>query len=567
MRTFHQIYSRIMRKYFGNPEKPTWQIEKPSLLKSENPQIIYSFLYVYHTEHTDNEWHQNKILIEATEYIVSELIKDQDAYRKRRLVPVLMESYSLLTTYLPHLKANYEILIKKAASHFAEKLVDRQYLTQYSSANVGYGTNHLSIELQGIVKYFKYCEKNLGALPGVNESFLKSYLKRFMEFMSPEGYWAETDGPALCYNRLTAYCLMSVAVELGEFETYRNHFEKVSEFTAFTTFPDGRLVDILDGRNSNASNDHMVAFLPLTPGGNYWYEKMMPLYEKNITTSYAFGQALGFLLFDEKMKQKYGVIESTSVWKNKNVEKKLGDFTLVKNDNWIAGVSNFKSRPRPEGHFSFDYQNLLSLYHVDFGEIFGGQNSKNDPEISFFSKFMTTFDGDPVTKPMPKYIPGSGKIKYQDNCLSVERDYRGFEGCFSIVFKDANHLEISLSARARVEEFPIQCNLILPCGTERPFFDEEQKQIHLDENAKTLTNKEVGKSIVFPEHKGPHLLEKGKNKKLKISIPNEATIKWPFKPWDTYNTVSDRELLPKKWYSVMHINLTHEPVVLKIEII
>lgn len=566
MKDFFRIFSAKMRVIGGNPEKPNWLIEKPFLLTSENPQIIYSLLFAYQAEHKNNAWYKNKFILEAAEYVVTELLKNKDSYRMRRLSSVLMETYPLLCIHLPHLKTKYEVLVKNSAIHFAEKLVDRQYLTQLSSANIGYGTNHLSIELKAIVQYFKYCEKALGGLPNINEVFLKNYLKRFMDYMNPEGYWPETDGPASCYNRLTGSCILSVAIELNEVEKYRRHFEKVSEFHAYTTFPDGRLMDLFDGRNSNASLDHLGTFLPFTPAGNYWYEKMIPLFEKNLPFNYAFGQALHFLLVDEIVKEKFGVKESVSAWKNKNVEKKINDFMVVKNENWIAGVSNFKFRPRPEGHFTIDHQNLLSLYHTEFGEIFGGQNSKNDPEIAFFSKFMTTFDGDPVSKPMPKYIPGNGKIKYQDNSLSVERDYRGFEGCFSVIFKDAYHLEISLSARARAEEYPIQCNLILPCGTERPFFDANQNQIILDETPKQLTKKDTGDFICFNEYMAPQVLEKGKNKKLKISVPKEATIQWPFKPWDTYNTVSDRELLPKKWYCVMHINLTHEPVLLNIEI-
>ena len=180
---------------FGKPESPSWLIEKSSLLTSENPQIIYSLLFAYQTEHKDNAWYKNKMLLEAAEHVANELIKNKDSYRNRRLASVLMETYPLLSVHLPHLKANYEVLIKKAATHFAEKLVDRQYLTQLTSANVGYGTNHLAIELKGIVQYHKYGEKSLGALPSINEKFLKNYLKRFMEYMNPEGYWPETDGP------------------------------------------------------------------------------------------------------------------------------------------------------------------------------------------------------------------------------------------------------------------------------------------------------------------------------------------------------------------------------------
>lgn len=566
MKDFFRIFSLKMRGFFGEPANPVWKIDREAFMKTENAQIIGSFLYGYHHEHSENEWSKSPILLEATEVILQEMFKLKN-YHPNRVSYVLMEAFPLLKKYLPHLSTSFEPMLKGFATHFGNKLIDRQYLTQLTSANVGYGTNHLAVELKVVTQYFKYCEKSLGVIPGINETFLKNFLQRFMEYMNPEGYWPETDGPALIYNRLTGSTLLDVAIELNELETYRKHFEKVSDFHVYTTMPDGRLMDILDGRNSNGSFNHLGSFLPLTPFGNDWYQKMMPLCEKDIDTCYSFGQALEFLRASEKIKDKYGVKESVSVWKAKSLEKKINDFTIVKNDLWIAGISTFKFRPRPEGHFTFDHQNIFSLFHTEFGEIFGGQNSKNDPEIATFSKFMNTFDGDPVTKPMPKYIPGNGKASYLKNKLSVERDYRGFEGCLSIEFKDSHLAELTLFARARANEYPIQCNLILPCGSHKPFFDANQKTIPLDESAKLLTNKEVGSFVYFPEYKNSNILAKGKNRKLKLSVPNEATIQWPFKPWDTYNTVSDRELLPNKWYCVMHINLTNEPVKLKIEIV
>ena len=57
MKNFYQFYGRKMRDYFGRREKCTWIIVKATLLKSEISQIINRLLYVYHTEHNDNERH------------------------------------------------------------------------------------------------------------------------------------------------------------------------------------------------------------------------------------------------------------------------------------------------------------------------------------------------------------------------------------------------------------------------------------------------------------------------------------------------------------------------------
>ena len=86
-----------------------------------------------------------------------------------------MEAYPLLKTYLPHIKLTFEPFLADLAKHFAKKLIDRQYLTQLTSANVGYGTNHLAVELKVVTQYFKYCEKNLGVISGIDEKFLKNF--------------------------------------------------------------------------------------------------------------------------------------------------------------------------------------------------------------------------------------------------------------------------------------------------------------------------------------------------------------------------------------------------------
>jgi hypothetical protein len=323
----------------------------------------------------------------------------------------------------------------------------------------------------------------------------------------------------------------------------------------------------MDGRNSNCSYFNRGAVLSITPEGSRLYQAMIKLLEGTLPTSNYIGEPLALLLFDEKMKSQYGAKISKSAWNKKNITEKLGDFLVVKNQSWIAGASNIKFRPRPEGHFNLDYQNLLSLYHTEYGEIFGGQNSKNDPEIGSFSKFMNKFDGAPVKEPMPKYIPGNGSIAYKNNTLTVNRDYRGFEGSIDVKFINAKKVELILTARARAEEYPVQCNLILPCGIDRPMMNAKKKTITFDKKAKRITNKDTGKYILMEEKLTSRVISKNKGKKLKISVPDAATIKWPFKPWDTYNLVSDRELLPSAWYCVMSIDLTNQPTKLIIEII
>ena len=93
-----------------------------------------------------------------------------------------------------------------------------------------------------------------------------------------------------------------------------------------------------------------------------------------------------------------------------------------------------------------------------------------------------------------------------------------------------------------------------------------QKEIVLDEKAKDMSVIKTGKDLYFGERFNKYVLPKNKKKQLKISVPTEATIKWPFKPWDTYNLETDRELLPKNWYCIMVVNVNSQPTKITIEI-
>jgi hypothetical protein len=567
MRDFFEIFNAKMAFIAGDPKAAKWKIDKAFFIKGQEPQIIGPLLYAYDTKSPDNEWYRNEFLLEAASYIALEVMKNKKYGGLRRYLPVLAEAYPLIAKYLPKIKSAYEKYMFNFASFFAHEIINRKDIKQLTSANVGYGTNHLSVELKGIIQYEKYCSEKIGKLKGIDLKFLKNYLKNFMEYMHEDGYWAECDGPALNYNTLTGVSLMGAAHELGEMKKYMTHFKRVAEFHTSVTLPNGRYIDILDGRNSGCVYSGRGAFLTLTPEGNTLYDSMINTIKKSIDDLVYIGEPLALLLFDEKMKAKYGVKSTKKFWDKKNLEIKLKDFLIVKNNSWISGVSNLKFRPRPEGHFNFDFQNLFSLYHTDYGVIFGGQNSKNDPEISTFSKFMNKFDGYPVQKPMPKYVPGNGAIQFKKNQLSVRRDYRGFEGELKVNFINSHKIELEVVAYARADEYPISFNLILPCSTTHALKDSRGKQINLNEKAKDLSVLKTGPHIFIDQNAGGDNPTVHKNKKLKISVPKNAAVKWPFKPWDTYNLVSDRELLPKNWFCLLVVNVSSQPTKVVIEIV
>ena len=216
------------------------------------------------------------------------------------------------------------------------------------------------------------------------------------------------------------------------------------------------------------------------------------------------------------------------------------DFAVLKRGPWIAAMSNFQSRPRPEGHFTLDYQNLFSLYHRGFGVVLKGSNSKNDPELSTFNKSYTSFDGDPLAEPLWQYIPGCGRFQVGDTGCSLLRHYRGFEGHldFQITGPDTAVLNITVDARASV--YPVTCSLQPACGFGRGFTDGHGRKIELGETPFRASGKDLGGVMVLTPEPSPDVAAGATGKPVKLLIPDDAEVVWPFKDWDCYNLKTDR---------------------------
>ena len=83
---------------------------------------------------------------------------------------------------------------------FMPILRDRDRLTVLSSANVGYGTNHLACELSGLAAYVRafrddadFAKMTSGGPALVD--YAKAWLARFMNYMDDGGYWPRDRRP------------------------------------------------------------------------------------------------------------------------------------------------------------------------------------------------------------------------------------------------------------------------------------------------------------------------------------------------------------------------------------
>jgi hypothetical protein len=106
------------------------------------------------------------------------------------------------------------------------------------------------------------------------EDYLRGYLSRFMDYMDDGGYWPECDGPAQLYNTLTANSLLRAAMDSGEVETYRSHFEKAARYHTCHLLPNFKTTGVTDGRNAQYYISTRISFCGFTPEGRRMLEEI-----------------------------------------------------------------------------------------------------------------------------------------------------------------------------------------------------------------------------------------------------------------------------------------------------
>ncbi|PCJ57284.1 MAG: hypothetical protein COA79_16395 [Planctomycetota bacterium] len=517
-----------------------------SLLECENPQICYALSFLYTHDSKKNNYYQSEEILNVLQNLIRKYIsKGSNAISgSRRHMCPLIQTYHLMKNYLDDFETELKLLINEFAKTYFGEIKNRENLTIFSSANIGYGTNHLAVELSGLCAYAKYFESedifdNLGIADLKN--YLKSFFEKFMNDMHPDGYWAECDGPATGYNGLTLSALHKSAYFLDVIDKYRDQFVVAAEYYNYAVFPNLENNLILDGRMLQYRAEERISAFCFSPSSRSIYEVCMEDLERRISDGEVFsGESLNNLTNDLVL----GDLESSDCSDGfitaKDMKHQFGEnFGFIKKNGWIISCCNLKFIPRPEGHWNLDYQNLFSIYNDHFGCVVNGGHSKNDPELSTFSKQFMSFDGYPLEEPMSKFIPHSGHFNFEDNGLNLFREYRGFEGLLSFVINNENEMELIIQANTRLDEYPIDFNFMLPLSYGE-FLKSSNQSILLGDKIINTSVSEIGDTILFEPEENHNLFKKCDSKRMRIKFPSSAEFSWGFKRFDTYNLKTDR---------------------------
>ncbi|MGQ9663158.1 MAG: hypothetical protein ACUVWX_12590 [Kiritimatiellia bacterium] len=492
----------------------------------------------------------------------------------RRTGHPLIRGFELMKPYLRDAR-RWEIGIARLThAYFLPALREREMLTVFSSANCGYGTNHLAVELSALSAFVSVFGTRIDASQLSADAmrlrpYACEYLARFMAYMDEGGYWAECDGLANQYNKLTGSALFRAAMDLGEVEQYRAAFERAAHFHTRYLFPNLYSVGVTDGRNRQAPCVDGMSFCGLCAEGRELLRLVARQQLSKTSQGIRFsGEALAELVTTIRAEPYYSTRTSSLIWETDSFTATIrDDFVVLKRGPWMAALSNFVFRPRPEGHWNLDYQNLFSLYHSRFGIVFYGNNSKNDPDLSTFNKDFMRFDGRPLEKPMRKYVPGKGHFKLAADGFELMREYRGFEGYVRLQLCSDGKANLSIHVNTRLSEYPVNCVLQPAASYGRPFTDGQGNRIEVGLTPFRFSGVQLGGAVILEPEPRPCAISESPGQPLRLSLPSDAELLWPFKPWDPYNLETDRCEKPEQWLVVLKIPVRREGVRLGIGIL
>jgi hypothetical protein len=517
----------------------------------EGLQLVHPLAFLYATEFSGNRWFRNPALLEAARAagwrLLAWMRETRDHTPVRRKGHPLVRAFALLRADLPD-QAEWKAGISEVIGRlFLPLLRERERLTVLTSANVGYGTNHLACELSAVTAYLRAFrnDPDFGRMdpggPGL-EDYLRGWLARFMDHQDEAGYWPETDGPANLYNLLTGNALLRAAMDLGEVETYRSHFERAAHFHTWYILPNLQSVGVTDGRNHQGDGARLSAFFGFIPEGRALMECALRARQRQLQSGARFGgETLNEFLTNILAEPHFAPGEGRLIWQDAAYTDRIrDDFAVFKRGPWIGALSNLRFRPRPEGHWTLDHQNLFSLYHQEFGVVLRGNNSKNDPELATFNKAFAEFDSRPLAEPLWQHVPDRGRFRIGDRGCALEREYRGFEGRLDFEVLGPRSAVLRIGANARLCNYPVTCSLQPAAGFGRGFTDGHGRRVELDEKPFTARGRELGGAMVLTPEPRPDAAGDAPGRPLKLSLPDDAEVIWPFLSWNCYDLETHR---------------------------
>lgn len=382
----------------------------------------------------------------------------------------------------------------------------------------------------------------------------QTMIRQAVAEQTPGGYWLEHHGPTTSYNTVYVHAI-GLYYFFSRDESVLPCLERATDFHIRYTYPDGRLVETIDGRVKyhDVVNLHALSAFSLFPQGRRFARFLLgnwlahraahPLphltYNQTPDGPQIAGGDYGLSPRLAPVLQHFGSGAEAPIPQDQPAYliHDPGHALLRRQDGWFTCLSGIVTPP-VESRWGQDRQNYLSLWHEATGLIAGGGNAKGQPSFSTF----VVGEGEGR-----QYLPTAAQLQTNDGQDSVTLHY-GDHAC---------RLQISV-------EGPRQLRLTLQ-GPDRAA---AVGQIHLKTHPGTplctatgATLETRGAAVEITANAAGGWVEHGA---WRVQLPQGSRINWPVSPFNPYAAQGEGPL--EEAAAVLSVPLSPQPVSFTVEV-
>jgi hypothetical protein len=371
---------------------------------------------------------------------------------------------------------------------------------------------------------------------------------------TPQGYWREHHGPTTLYNLVYTHAIGLYYRFSGD-ESVLPCLRRATDFHIRYTYPDGRVVETIDGRVKyhDRVSDFAHATFSLFPDGRRYARLLVAKMDERrrartgphisyvvqsgslriASAEYGLSARLASAYEHYQAGPEAPIPEDDRPYRIHDREHAL----IRRQHGWFTCLSGIVTPP-VDSRWGQDRQNYVSIWHERTGLIVGGGNSKNQPEWSTFS----VGEG-----PDRTYLPGAAALDFCGDSDAVSLTYAGHTCRAEMRVQSEKQLALSLSGPARAEA---RAHLVLKlclgeqlqCSTgERTTVGEERIQVN------------AGAAGAWVAHHG-----------WQISMPAGSRFLWPVMPFNPY--AADDVAPIDEAAAILTVPLGEEPVIVVLEV-
>ncbi len=345
----------------------------------------------------------------------------------------------------------------------------------------------------------------------------REFLRRVADEQAPHGWWREHQGPVVAYNFVYVEALGVYHALSGDRQVLEA-LRRAAQYHAACTYPDGSLVETVDGRNPYQAGIHLgnAGFAHTAEGRGFLAQQHRLFLRAGQRFDADYAAQLLLYGADGEMIQ--------TAASQQTYTHRLGDQALMhRQQPWFVVLSGFTA-PVPQTRWGQDRQNFVSVFHDAVGLIIGGGNTKLQPLWSTFTvgdpSLLAHRAGDENPDFSPRqgllHVPDSACLEAADRPLAVALAYGGESCCVAVQPVNGSELTLALTAMAHTG-LPIRAHVtLIP---------------HLGQAVESAVGKieRLGEAP-FDWHDPRWVAHAG----WRLSIPAGGSIRWPALPYDPY---------------------------------